>query len=75
VAEGVYDATKPAGEQRGVDRLLASFDAAGIGVRRNVWGHRLHLIRLTPHGQIDAFRTFAISDEFQERSRCCYALQ
>jgi hypothetical protein len=100
VAEGAYDAGKPAGEQRGVDRLLASLDAAGIGTSGNVYAelgstwfnlarslddaaHVLGklLVHLgperilwgtdsiwygSPQGQIDAFRAFAITDEFQE---------
>jgi uncharacterized protein len=101
VTEGPYDASKPAGEQRGVDRLLASLDAAGIGTSGNVYAelgstwfnlarslddaaHVLGklLVHLgperilwgtdsiwygSPQGQIDAFRAFAITDEFQER--------
>ncbi len=99
--EGPYDPSKPAAEQRGVDRLLASLDAAGIGTSGNVYAelgstwfnlarsldeaaHVLGklLVHLgperilwgtdsiwygSPQGQIDAFRAFAISDEFQER--------
>jgi hypothetical protein len=101
VVEGPYDAGKAAGEQRGVDRLLASLAAAGIGTSGNVYAelgstwfnlarslddaaHVLGklLVHLgperilwgtdsiwygSPQGQIDAFRAFAISDEFQER--------
>ena len=37
VVEGVYDGSKPAGEQRGVDRLLASLDSVGIGPTGNVY--------------------------------------
>ncbi|MDP9465303.1 MAG: amidohydrolase, partial [Actinomycetota bacterium] len=101
VAEGAYDASKPAGDQRGVDRLLASLDDAGIGSNGNVYAelgstwfnlarslddaaHVLGKLLLhlgperilwgtdsiwygSPQGQIDAFRAFAISDQFQER--------
>jgi hypothetical protein len=101
VVEGAYDASKPEGEQRGVDRLLASLDAAGIGTSGNVYAElgstwfnlarslddAAHVLgkllahlgpeRIlwgtdsiwygSPQGQIDAFRAFAISDEFQER--------
>ena len=101
VTEGAYDAGKPADEQRGVDRLLASLAAAGIGTSGNVYAelgstwfnlarslddaaHVLGklLVHLgperilwgtdsiwygSPQGQIDAFRAFAISEEFQER--------
>jgi uncharacterized protein len=100
VAEGAYDAGKPAGQQRGVDRLLASLDAAGIGTSGNVYAElgstwfnlarslddAAHVLgkllahlgpeRIlwgtdsiwygSPQGQIDAFRAFAITDEFQE---------
>ncbi|MEP6659724.1 MAG: amidohydrolase family protein [Acidimicrobiales bacterium] len=101
VTEGAYDAGKPADQQRGVDRLLASLNAAGIGTSGNVYAelgstwfnlarslddaaHVLGklLVHLgpqrilwgtdsiwygSPQGQIDAFRAFAISEEFQER--------
>jgi hypothetical protein len=101
VTEGPYDAGRAATEQRGVDRLLASLDAAGIGADGNVYAelgstwfnltrslddaaHVLGklLVHLgperilwgtdsiwygSPQGQIDAFRAFGISDEFQER--------
>jgi hypothetical protein len=101
VAEGAYDAGKPAREQRGVNRLLASLDAAGIGPGGNVYAElgstwfnltrslddAAHVLgkllahlgpeRIlwgtdsiwygSPQGQIDAFRTFTISEEFQER--------
>ena len=101
VAEGAYDPGKPAAEQRGVDRLLASLDVAGIGANGNVYAElgstwfnltrslddAAHVLgkllahlgpeRIlwgtdsiwygSPQGQIDAFRAFAISVEFQER--------
>jgi predicted TIM-barrel fold metal-dependent hydrolase len=101
VAEGAYDAGKPATRQRGVDRLLASLDGAGIGHGGNVYAelgstwfnlarslddaaHVLGklLVHLgperilwgtdsiwygSPQGQIDAFRAFTISEQFQER--------
>jgi hypothetical protein len=101
VAEGTYDSGKPARDQRGVNRLLASLGAAGIGPGGNVYAelgstwfnltrslddaaHVLGklLVHLgperilwgtdsiwygSPQGQIDAFRAFTISEEFQER--------
>ena len=101
MVEGAYDAGRPAGEQRGVDRLLASLDSVGIGTNGNVYAElgstwfnltrslddAAHVLgkllthlgpeRIlwgtdsiwygSPQGQIDAFRAFAISEEFQER--------
>ena len=98
VTEGPYDPAAPNG---GIDRLLASVDAAGIGQDGNVYAelgstwfnllrepteaaHALGKLLATlgpdrilwgtdsiwygsPQGQIDAFRTFEISAEFQER--------
>src|SRR5258706_3817801 len=98
VTDGAHDAGKPADQQRGVDRLLASLNAAGIGTSGNVYAelgstwfnlarslddaaHVLGklLVHLgpqrilwgtdsiwygSPQGQIDAFRAFAINDEF-----------
>lgn len=95
--EGVYSARAP----RGVDRLLASVEGAGLGRGSNVYGelgttwfrvmrdpdqaaHVLGklLARLgednvvwgtdsiwygSPQPQIDAFRAFTISEEYQER--------
>jgi uncharacterized protein len=100
VTEGPYDPGKPEPEQRGVDRLLATLDVAGIGAGGNVYAElgstwfnlarsldeAAHVLgkllahlgpeRIlwgtdsiwygSPQGQIDAFRAFAISDEFQE---------
>lgn len=100
VVEGPYDAGKPVREQRGVDRLLASLDAAEIGPTGNVYAelgstwfnlarslddaaHVLGKLLLhlgperilwgtdsiwygSPQGQIDAFRAFTISTQFQE---------
>jgi hypothetical protein len=101
VAEGAYDSGKPARQLRGVDRLLASLDGAGIGPGGNVYAelgstwfnlarslddaaHVLGklLVHLgperilwgtdsiwygSPQGQIDAFRAFTISEQYQER--------
>ncbi len=101
VAEGAYEASLPPREQRGVNRLLASLDTAGIGPGGNVYAelgstwfnltrslddaaHVLGKLLLhlgperilwgtdsiwygSPQGQIDAFRAFTISTEFQER--------
>jgi hypothetical protein len=101
VVEGVYDGSKPAGEQRGVDRLLASLDSVGIGPTGNVYAElgstwfnlarslddAAHVLgkllahlgpeRIvwgtdsiwygSPQGQIDAFRAFTISEQFQEQ--------
>jgi uncharacterized protein len=99
--EGPYDQSRPLGEQRGVDRLIGSVAAAGIGPGDNVyaelgstWFNLAHdldaaahvlgklLVHLgperilwgtdsiwygSPQPQIDAFRTFSISEEYQER--------
>jgi predicted TIM-barrel fold metal-dependent hydrolase len=99
-AEGPFDPDRPADQQRGVDRLLASLRDAGIGPGGNVYAelgstwfnltrdpdaaaHVLGKLLVhvgperilwgtdsiwygSPQGQIDAFRTFAISERFQE---------
>lgn len=99
--EGPYDPTRALGEQRGVDRLIGSLAAEGIGPGANVyaelgstWFNLAHdldaaahvlgklLVNLgpdrilwgtdsiwygSPQPQIDAFRTFSISEEYQER--------
>lgn len=98
VAEGPYD---PAAPNAGVDRLIASVEAAGLGPGANVYAElgstwravmtdptqAAHLLGKllvafgpdnvvwgtdsiwygTPQDQIEAFRAFAITDEFQER--------
>jgi uncharacterized protein len=100
-SEGPYDAGTPVEERRGVDRLISSLRAAGIGPGGNVYAelgstwfnlardpdaaaHVLGklLVQLgperilwgtdsiwygSPQGQIDAFRMFAISEQFQEQ--------
>ena len=99
--EGPYQPDLAAAEQRGVDRLLTSVQAAGIGPDGNVYAElgstwfnlakdldsAAHVLgkllthlgpeRIlwgtdsiwygSPQGQIDAFRSFAISEEYQER--------
>ena len=98
IEEGPYDPAAPNG---GIDRLIASVGAAGIGLGGNVYAelgstwfnllrdptqaaHALGKLLVafgpdrllwgtdsiwygSPQGQIDAFRTFEISPEFQER--------
>ncbi len=99
--EGPYLPEIPADQQRGVDRLLASLQGAGIEPNGNVYAelgstwfnltrnldaaaHVLGKLLLhlgperilwgtdsiwygTPQGQIDAFRAFTISEQFQEQ--------
>jgi hypothetical protein len=98
VVEGPYDPVAPNG---GIDRLIASIEASGIGHGENVYAelgstwfnllrdptqaaHALGKLLVafgpdrilwgtdsiwygSPQGQIDAFRAFEISTEFQER--------
>ena len=101
VPEGAYRADLPSSQLRGVDRLVASLEAAGIGPSGNVYAElgstwfnltrdldaAAHVLgkllaclgpeRIvwgtdsiwygSPQGQIDAFRSFEISERYQER--------